>query len=321
MQNKINEKLGDDVKKILDIKTLLTLRLDEDNLLGKVDIELLHSCLDSIVMDYNMLERYDAQYSTRYYGGQSKTLNNCEIIERFYNASFDLYKLVSRMEHFTDDIAKALDLTIGDIKTASRYFQGNLCLFIEGLDLYITLSTQHIAGWKDLFHITKIQTDIHNIKPEHSLGVSRSQGTGSYSFTLDDILLGRIINEVKCGRFVCKTKSRNNTFTNSISDICAIEKVFPKLKRNAEELVEGSLKYCVSERIQKAMNTSNQEKIIKSAVYKVGDNEILFENGQYTIKGLKLKATSDFCENKEFLANILEALDKGDAEIISLVKL
>jgi hypothetical protein len=259
-----------------------------------------------------MLERYDRQ---------SKTFNNAEIVWRFYNSSLELYTLVSRMEKFTDDIAKALDLTIGNILTASRYFQGNLCLFIEYLDLYITLSKQHIAGWRDLFHITKIQTDIHNIKPEHSLGVSRIKGTGSYSFTLDDCLLGRIINEVKCGRFVCKAKSRNNTFTNSISDICAIEKVFPKLKRNAEELVDGSLKYLVSERIQKAMNTSNQEKIIKSAVYKVGDNEILFENGQYAIKGLKLKQTSDLCENKEFLENILEALDNGNADVIDLKQL
>ena len=69
------------------------------------------------------------------------------------------------------------------------------------------------------------------------------------------------------------------------------------------------------------MNTSNQEKIIKSAVYKVGDNEILFENGQYAIKGLKLKQTSDLCENKEFLENILEALDNGNADVIDLKQL
>lgn len=316
MNSKINAILGNDVKKILDINTLLTLRLDEDNLLGKVDIELFHSCLDSIVVEWDMLGRYNRQYRT-----PSKKLNNCEIIERFYNSSLELYTLVSRMEKFTDDVAKALDLTIVDILTASDYFQDNLCLFIECLDLYITLSRQYIAGWRDLFHITKIQTDIHNINPEHSLGVSRINRTGSYSFALDDILLGRIINEVKCGRFVCKAKSGNNTFTNSISDICAVERVFPKLKRNAEELVEGSLKYLISERIQKAMNIESQEKIIDRAIYAVGDTKILYNNLKYSIDGLNLIKVQDWVDNKFLIESVIEQIKIGNANIVELKKI
>ena len=63
-----------------------------------------------------------------------------------------------------------------------------------------------INNWDSLFHITKNNVDIHNIRSSDSFDIHKSQGTASYSFTGNKILRHTIIKQLDRGNFIVRTK-------------------------------------------------------------------------------------------------------------------
>lgn len=314
MQNKINEILGEDLKKTLDIKTLLIQKLENDNLINEIDVEQLLTCFNDMV-NTNIIE-------TQYHSDQHYAdYTNEKLVKLFYDESLGIYKLINRMEKFTNDIANALGISKEDLDIASALCDRNLTLYIKKLDVYIKYSTQHIVGWKKIFHIIKDDVKIHNILPKHAFDLTRSSGTSSYSFSSDEFLLKNIVDDIRSGKFECKNTLKEFYHVScSIEKVIELERIFKSLDIECREFIKNNLECMLNYKISKAINIKSQEKIIDSAIYKVGDTKVLFNDKRYSIDGLKLINTEDWINNDFLIERVILSLKDGNVDILQLKK-
>lgn len=318
MQNKINEILGEDLKKTLDIKTLLIQKLENDNLINEIDVEQLLTCFNDCEYYFRNYQHYVDDF--RNYQHYVDCTNEM-LIERFYDKSLGIYKLINRMEKFTNDIANALGVSKEDLDIASSLCNDNLTLYIKKLNVYIKYSKQHIVGWKNFFHIIKDNVSIHNILPKDAFDLTRSSGTSSYSFSSDEFLLKNIVDDIRSGKFECKnTLNQCYNVSCSIEKVIKLERIFKSLDIECREFIKKHLESMLNYKISEAINIKSQEKIIDSAIYKVGDTKVLFNDKRYSIDGLKLIKTEDWINNDFLIESVILSLKDGNTDILQLKK-
>jgi hypothetical protein len=321
MQNKINEILGEDLKKTLDIKTLLIQKLEKDNLTNEIDVEQLLNCLNNYKYDFQHYQEYGNKAYSHYFKKYAYHTNE-QIVESFYNQSLNMYRLINRMEKFTNDIANAIGVSKEDLDIARSLCNYNLKIYIKKLNVYLQYSQQNIVGWREFFHITKDNVDIHNISPKDAFDLTRSSGTCSYSFSSDEFLLQNIIDDVRRGKFECKsTLKKSYNVSCSIEKVMQLEIIFKRLDIECREFIKKHLEDMMDYKISEAINIKPQEKIIDSAIYTVGDMKILFNNGRYSIDGLKLIKAQDWVDNHIIIDSVILSLIEGNANVLQLKKI
>lgn len=134
--------------------------------------------------------------------GQEKMKQYIDVQNAEYNKSI---QLEISMRKFKEDVKLTLSLTDADIE---KMISNGATIYLTKLDLYLIPSHKIINNWDSLFHITKNNVDIHNIRSSDSFDIHKSQGTASYSFAGNKILRHAIIKQLDRGNFIVLHKNK-----------------------------------------------------------------------------------------------------------------
>jgi hypothetical protein len=335
MQNKINEMLGSDVKKILPLETLLKERAVQDGIETDEQIKSLLKAMYHVKM-----------HTYHYYEWKNHcvvSFNNEEMINLFYNKALCLYKNANNIAKFTDDVLEALGVTekqMAKILSASARY--GVPFVIKRLNLYILFASNpnKCSDKSNCFGIKHGKINLQDTEAfafddplrsgygcidiplnEYKRFASRGlQEITYYNLTSDSNLSKDILNEIKNNQFSCEIPLAKSGHCYSPDELQELSGLFKRLNIKDKEFIKQRLQWHLNSEISQAMNIQEQEEIIDTALYKVNNGIIIFTNGKYSIDGLPLNNIKDYLDNKYFIDSIIAELKEGNAVILKLNK-